>query len=231
MAREALRCDVCAVRGLAACAALDDAQRRELAKLGHHRRLKRGETLFASGDDNALTATLTSGVLKVSRFDEDGTEHILSLIHPAGFAGELFAPVAHHDVVAVTDCELCVFPRGDYERALERFPALGRALLRRSSQDLLEARTMLAAVTSRTAMQRVAGFLLAIAQAANDTECHPAAEFDLVLSRGEIASLLGLTIETVSRQLTRLEKDGVIERNGARGIRLTDAARLQGLAS
>lgn len=90
---------------------------------------------------------------------------------------------------------------------------------------------MLAAVTSRTAMQRVAGFLLAIAQAANDTECHPAAEFDLVLSRGEIASLLGLTIETVSRQLTRLEKEGVIERNGARGIRLTDAARLQGLAS
>ena len=231
MAREALRCDICVVRGRAACAALDDVQRRELAKLGHHRRLKRGETLFAAGDDNALTATLTSGVLKVSRFDEDGTEHILSLIHPAGFAGELFAPVAHHDVVAVTDCELCVFPRGEYERALERFPVLGQALLRRSSQDLLEARIMLAAVTSRTAMQRVADFLLTIAQAANDTECHPATEFDLVLSRGEIASLLGLTIETVSRQLTRLEKGGVIERDGARGIRLTDAARLQGLAS
>lgn len=206
-------------------------QRRELAKLGHRRRLKRGETLFAAGDANRLTATLTSGVLKVSRFDEDGTEHILSLIHPAGFTGELFTSVAHHDVVAVTDCELCVFPRDDYERALERFPALGGALLRRASHDLLESRAMLAAVTSRTATQRVAGLILALARAANDTECHPAAEFDLILSRGEIASLLGLTIETVSRQLTKLEKDGLIERDGARGIRLTDARRLERLAA
>jgi len=231
MARESLRCDVCTVRDRAACAALDPDQRRELARLGHHRTLKRGETLFAAGDENALSATLTKGALKVSSFDEDGTEHILSLIHPAGFAGELFVPQAHHDIAALTDCELCVFPREQYEKALQRFPELGRALLRRSSQDLLETRLLLAAVTSRTAGQRVAGFLLAMARAANDAECHPAIEFDMVLTRGEVASLLGLTIETVSRQLTKLEKGGVIRRRGARGILLLDAARLGKLAS
>lgn len=231
MARESLRCDVCAVRDRAACAALDQSDRRELSKLGHHRTLKRGETLFAAGDDNALIATLTTGVLKVSSFDEDGTEHILSLIHPAGFAGELFAAQAHHNVVALSDCELCVFPQEQYQKALQRFPELGRAMLRRSSQDLIETRSLLAAVTSRNAGQRVAGFLLAMARAANDAECHPAFEFDMVLTRGEVASLLGLTIETVSRQLTKLEKDGIIRRKGARGILLLDAARLGRLAS
>lgn len=231
MAREALRCDICAVRGRAACSALSEEQRRELARLGHHRSLRRGETLFTAGGDNALTATLTKGVLKVSSVDEDGTEHIVSLIHPAGFTGELFSPVAHHDVVAVSDCELCVFPRAEYERAIERFPVLGLALLRRSGATLEETRNLLAAVTRRTSLQRVASFLLALARAANDTECHPAHQFDLVLTRGEIASLLGLTIETVSRQLTRLERDQVIRRNGARGIELLDAARLGKLAS
>ena len=231
MARQSLRCDLCAVRDRAACAALDERERTELATLGHHRRLKRGETMFSAGDDNSLCATLVSGVLKVSSFDEDGTEHIVSLIHPAGFAGELFAPAANHNMIALTECELCVFPRGQYEQALERFPALGRALLRRSASDLEETRALLAAVTGRTALQRVAGFLLGLARAANDVACHPAAEFDLVLTRGEIASLLGLTIETVSRQLTRLEKDGVIRRKGARGIELVDAARLGTLAS
>ena len=230
MARQSLQCDVCAVRDRAACAALAPGQRSELATFGHHRTLKRGETLFAAGDDNQLTATLTRGLLKVSRFDEDGTEHILSLIHPAGFAGELFAPQARHDIVALTDCELCVFPRDRYELALQRFPELGRALLRRSSQDLFEVRALLAAVTSRTALQRVAGFLAALSRAANDTECHAATEFDLVLTRGEMASLLGLTIETVSRQLTRLEQDGVIRRKGARGVQVMDAARLGTLA-
>jgi CRP/FNR family transcriptional regulator len=231
VARESLRCDICAVRDRAACASLDQAERRELAKFGHHRRLSRGETLFAAGEDNDLSATLTKGLLKVSSFDADGAEHIVSLIHPAGFAGELFAAQSNHDVIAVTDCELCVFPRAQYEKALDRFPALSRAMLRRSSEALEESRTLMAAVTRRSAGQRVAGFLLALARAANDAECHPARAFDLVLTRGEIASLLGLTIETVSRQLTKLEKDGIIRRSGARGVEMLDAARLGKLAA
>ena len=231
MARDSLRCDVCAVGKRAACAALDYEERRELAKLGRHRELKRGETLFRAGDENALCATLISGALKVSSFDRDGTEHIVALIHPAGFVGELFAPSAHHDIVALTDCELCVFPRAQYEQALQRFPALGRALLHRTGEALTESRELLAAVGGRSAGQRVAGFLMSLARAANDTECHSATEFDLVLTRGEIASLLGLTIETVSRQLTKLEKEGVIRRRAARGILIADAARLGKLAA
>ena len=231
MARESLRCDVCAVRNRAACAALDEDERRELAKLGHHRSLGRGESFFTAGDENALSATLIKGVLKISAFDREGTEHIVALIHPAGFAGELFAPSAHYDVVALTNCELCVFPRVEYEKALQRFPALGRALLRRSSEALTESRELLAAVSGRTASQRVAGFLLSLARAANDTECHSATDFDLVLTRGEIASLLGLTIETVSRQFSKLEKDGVIRRRAPRGILIKDAARLGRLAA
>lgn len=230
VARESLSCDVCAVRDRGACSALDTANRKELAKLGHHRRLKRGETLFVAGDRNALSATLISGVLKVSGFDKGGTEHIVSLIHSAGFVGELFTPTAHHDIIALTDSDLCVFERAEYERALEHFPELGHALFRRSSNELMESRLLLASVAGRSARQRLAGFLLAVGRAASDSECYPAREFDLVLTRGEIASLLGLTIETISRQLTKLEKERVIQRQGARGIIVEDAARLSTIA-
>jgi CRP/FNR family transcriptional regulator len=230
MSRARLACDVCAVRDRAACAALDPTHRKELARLGFHQRLMRGETLFSAGAENTLSATLIKGILKVSSFDSDGTERIVSLIHPAGFVGELFTATAHHDVIALTDCELCTFPRAEYERALQRFPELGRALLRRSSQDLLETRSLLASVTSRTATHRVSRLLLALAHAASNSECHPAREFDLILTRGEMASFLGLTIETVSRQLTKLEKAGVVRRHGARGLTLEDVADLEKLA-
>jgi CRP/FNR family transcriptional regulator len=226
-----LSCDTCPVRDRAACAALDDEQREELARLGSHRTLKRGETLFAAGDDNGTCATLISGALKISSFDEGGTEHILSLIHPAGFVGEMFAPLARHDVIALTDSRLCLFTRARYEAAATRFPALGQALLRRASEDLFESRALIALMTGRPARQRLAGFLMAMANAASDSPCHPTASFDLMLTRGELASLLGLTIETVSRQLTQLERDGIIRRNGPRGIELVDAARLGTLAS
>ena len=231
MAGASLTCAACPVRDRAACSALDEEQRTELARLGSHRALHRGETLFAAGDDNAICATLISGALKISSFDEDGTEHILSLVHPAGFVGEMFSPLARHDVIALTDSQLCLFTRDRYEAAASRFPALGQALLRRASEDLFESRALMALMTGRTSRQRIAGFLMAMANAASDSPCHPAGSFNLMLTRGEIASLLGLTIETVSRQITGLERDGLINRTGLRGIELIDAARLGRLAS
>ena len=110
------------------------------------------------------------------------------------------------------------------------YPALARALLRRSQEDLHQARNLLALSTRTGAAARVAGLVLAFAQSASDSPCHPAATFDLPLSRGEIASMLGLTIETVSRQLTALERDGAIARKGRRGIELVDPAQLRHLS-
>ena len=231
MTANPLACSTCPVRDRAACTALGEGERGELASLGQHRTLRRGETLFARGDDGFACATLISGALKISSFAEDGTERILSLVHPAGFVGEMFAPIERHDVVALTDSQLCIFARRDYQRAIERFPALGRALLRRTAQDLFESRATIDLMSRRSARQKVAGFILAIARAASDSPCHAAANFELPLSREDIAGVLGLTIETVSRQLTHFERNGVILREGRRGIRLSAPEALERLAA
>ena len=160
----------------------------------------------------------------------EGVERILSLVHPAGFIGEMFAGTPQHDVVALTESEVCVFPANRYEQALERFPALGRALLRRSADDLYASRSLIDLMGRRTALQKVAGFLKGMADAASSSPCHAADRFDLPLSRGDLAGMLGLTIETVSRQLTRLEDHGAIVREGKRGIRIRDAALIEALA-
>jgi CRP/FNR family transcriptional regulator len=222
-----LDCAHCPVRDRAACAALSESERAALARAGRTRTLKRGETLFAAGDDNDACATLISGALKVASTDEDGTEHILALIHPAGFIGELFQPFTHHDVAALTDSTLCVFARSEMEDALQRHPALAQALLRRSQEDLHESRKLMALSARRGASDKVAALILELAQAASHSPCHAAGSFDLPLTRGEIAALLGLTIETVSRSLTALEDEGLIRRKGARGIDLVDPARLE----
>lgn len=221
-----LDCSSCPVRHRAACSVLDVEEREALARAGRTRKLKRGELLFAAGDENVACATLLRGALKVAAVDEEGTERILALVHPAGFIGELFAPFAHHDVVALTDSELCVFPKSEMGRAIEHNPKLSQALLRRSQEDLLQSRELLALSGRRSAAGKVAGLLLGLAEAASDSSCHAAKSFELPLTRGEIAGMLGLTIETVSRAITRLERDGVIRRQGARGIELVDPARL-----
>ena len=230
MAAVSLACASCPVRDRAACAALDEQEREDLAQLGRHRTLAPGEILFHAGEENEACATLVQGALKISAVDAEGTERILSLVHPAGFAGELFAPLARFDIVALTASRVCLFSRRDYEAALQRFPALGLALLRRSSEDLFGARSLMAMVGRHSARERVQNFLLSMANAASQSPCHPAREFNLPLSRAELAGLLGLTIETVSRQISALEKRGAIRRKGLRGIEILDAAQLGHLA-
>ena len=225
-----LDCTACPVKDSAACAVLSEEEREALAKAGRNRTLKRGEMLFAAGDDEAACATLVSGALKVSAVDADGNEQILSLVHPSGFVGELFAPFAHHDVVALTESSLCTFAKNDIEHALDEYPALAKALLRRSQEDLLATRSLLELTGHASAETRVAALLHDFASAASHSPCHLAESFDLPLTRGEIANMLGLTIETVSRKLGELEKDGVIARKGKRGIDVVDPAQLQVLS-
>lgn len=205
-------------------------ERAALAAIGRMRTAMQGEIVFAAGEEDTACSTLVSGALKVVSTDSEGNERILALIHPAGFVGEMFRPFAEHDVVALGESRLCTFARSDMEAAIERFPALARALLRRSQEDLHAARDLMAMTGRTSAEARIAAFLLAMARAASDSPCHPAHRFELPLSRGEIASLLGLTIETVSRRFGSLEASGAIRRNGLRGIELVDPARLLALS-
>ncbi len=223
-------CARCPVRESAACAVLEEEEREALARSGRHIAARRGDTVFAAGQENTACATLVSGALKVRAIDADGRERILALIHPAGFVGEMFAPFASHDVVALTDSRLCVFGRGSMERAIEDHPALARALLRRSQAALHESRCLLEMTAQGRAEVRLAALLLDFAAAASHSPCHNAERFALPLSRGDIANLLGLTIETVSRKFGAFESEGLIRRDGRRGIELVDPARLAAIA-
>ncbi len=225
-----LACAECPVRESAACSVLTEDERAVLASAGRTRLLKRGELLFAAGDEDTACATLVSGALKVVAYDVDGNEQILALIHPSGFIGEMFAPFAKHDVVALTQSQLCTFAKKDMERAVLDHPALAVALFRRSQEDLHSARSMLELTARASAEVRLAALIHDFAQAASDSPCHPASQFDLPLTRGEMANMLGLTIETVSRKLGELEDMGAIRRNGKRGIELLDPALLQSLS-
>ncbi len=224
-------CLDCPVRDHAVCSALDEEELAELARIGQHRTFSRGETIFAAGDDSIACATLVSGAAKLSKIDADGVERIVALIHPAGFLGQLFAGTTAHEVTALTDSRLCLFPRVGFERLMEAHPALTRSILERTMAELDASRALTDLIGRREAKARVAGLLLSMARAAAPSPCAIAKEFELPLSREEMASLLGTTIETVSRRLTELEREGAIERKGARGLAIRDAAALTSAAA
>jgi CRP/FNR family transcriptional regulator, anaerobic regulatory protein len=223
-------CAECPVKDHAVCAALSDDKRRDLASLGHHKSYDRGQTIFAAGETVWKCATLIEGVLKVRQIDRDGNEQIISLIHPSGFVGELFAGVTENDIVALTPAKLCLFERTHYEAALVRYPELSAALLRRSIRDTQEVRALFAASGRKTSIERLASLLILLSSAAGPAPCEPSLSFDSCLSRADMASVLGLTIETVSRQFSKLEKEGLIKRVGHRRLEIVNHGGLLSLA-
>jgi CRP/FNR family transcriptional regulator len=217
-------CDVCGVRDKALCGSLNDAELAGLAPLGVQRRLVRGETLVRAGDPALVCANVQTGVLKIASTTAGGSEAIVGLAYPGDFIGRPFAQAGAHDVVALNDVELCVFPRAAFERAIADHSRMERLLLQRTLAELDRARGWLVRMAHATASARVAGFLDDIRRRVGVSDCRRGVEtdaaraFDLPLSRGEIADLLGLTIETVSRQMTRLRAAGIIDLPGGRAI-------------
>ncbi len=109
------------------------------------------------------------------------------------------------------------------ERDRIRTPVATNEVLR----ELDEARDWMVTLGRRTAAEKVASFLLMIARKIDPAEAgQRSTAFDLPLSRAEIADFLGLTIETVSRQFTRLRSDGVIRIEHTRHVIVDDLGRL-----
>lgn len=221
-------CPDCAVRDRALCGSLDDEALRALNLLGRRRRLRRGDTLIWAGTESAICANLLSGVMKLSVSTADGREQTVGLLYPADFIGRPYADQADFTVTALGEVELCVFARTAFEQVLEAHARMERLLLQRTFAALDEARGRMLALARLSAAEKVAGFLRDMADRAGG--CRATASgpvtFDLPLTRGEMAEALGLTTETVSRQLTRLKAARAIALHGARGITIRDRALL-----
>jgi CRP/FNR family transcriptional regulator len=218
-------CQHCSVRDTAVCSALPEAGLAVLAARGQQRRIERGATLAKAGEPWPLCASVQRGLLKISHLGAGGHEAIVGLAWPGDFIGLPFAGqnIAAHDVVALSGVTLCVFPQAVMERTLADHPEMAQLLLARTLTELAAARGRVAVLARASALARVAGFLVETARrdpAARN--CEGVAAIELPLRRGEMADLLGLTIETVSRQVRSLERAGVIGLPGGRAVLIQD---------
>jgi CRP/FNR family transcriptional regulator len=219
-------CDLCVVRNRAICAALDSTEVEALNAIGRQRDLKAGESLIWEGDDSVLVANVINGVLKLSTGTEDGREQIVGVVYPSDFIGRPFGSTTGHGVTALTDARVCVFSRRDFDAFAREHPALEHKLLQRTLGELDRTRRWMLLLGRKSASEKLASFLLEMAERLVEPGCQtpagPTQRLDLPFSRQQIADVLGLTIETVSRQFTRLKDEGVIALPSRREVEILD---------
>jgi CRP/FNR family nitrogen fixation transcriptional regulator len=184
----------------------------------------RDEEIFGEGESADFVYKVVRGVVRTYRILDDGRRQI-SAFH---FAGDLFGlePGESHlySAEAVSDCEIGLIKRVALDRTSSQNSLLARELWSLASKELSRAQEHLLLLGRKTALERVATFLLEMAIRDPETEA-----VHLPMSRTDIADYLGLTIETVSRTLTQLEKSGAIALPSCRQIVLRDRNALSRL--
>ena len=220
-------CDLCLVRNRAICSALEGQEIEALNAIGRRRSLKAGESLIWEGEDSVLVANVIEGVLKLSTGTEDGREQIVGVVYPSDFIGRPFGSQTGHGVTALTDARVCVFNRRDFDAFAREHPALEHKLLQRTLGELDRTRRWMLLLGRKSASEKVASFLLEMAERLTSSTCETVGEikttrFTLPFSRQQIADVLGLTIETVSRQFTRMKSDRVIDLPSRREVTILD---------
>jgi CRP/FNR family transcriptional regulator len=229
-------CDTCVVRNRAICAALDAGEIQTLSTIGRRRTLEAGEPLIWEGDDSVLVANVIEGVLKLSTGTEDGREQIVGVVYPADFIGRPFGATTRHSVTALTDARVCVFSRSDFDGFASEHPRLEHKLLERTLAELDRTRRWMLLLGRKSAEEKVATFLLDMSERLVEPGCEhattgkPLDTFELPFSRQQVGDILGLTIETVSRQMTKLKRDGIIDLPTRRAVTVRNRAALQALA-
>ncbi|MEP1198961.1 transcriptional regulator FnrL [Tateyamaria sp.] len=222
-------CSSCPIRHRAVCARCDEDELGRLNEIKFYKSYVAGQTIAMRGDALDVVASVVEGTATLERVIEDGRTQMVGLLLPSDFIGRPGRETLQYDVTAVSDVTLCCFQRKPFETLLMEIPAVQQRLLEMALDELDAARDWMLLLGRKTAREKIASLLMLIAKRTMNQDgkvMGDVSRIELPISRETMANFLGLTIETVSRQFTGLRKDGVIDLDGNRIVRIPDLEAL-----
>ncbi len=215
-------CAECPSRIKGLCSALGETELCRLGSVSWHRRFRAGEVIHVEGEVPPSFCAIVSGVVKLMKSLPNGSQQIVGLFAAGDFLGRPFGGEARATAIAASEVEVCWFPRATVESLAASSGAVKDWLFEYVSAELEKAQEWIMLLGRMTAEQKMAVFLLTVMRTAAEGKTARAhtreIAVELPLSRTEIADYLGLTIETVSRQIARLRERGVISAGNTRAM-------------
>lgn len=222
-------CEDCPIRHRAVCAKCDSNELELLEDIKYYRSFAAGQTVMWAGDHMDFVASVVSGVATLTQTMEDGRTQMVGLLLPSDFVGRPGRSVAAYTVTARSDLMMCCFRRKPFEQMINTTPHIAHRLLEMTLDELDAAREWMLVLGRKTAREKIASLLSIIARrdaVLGDDAPGKELQFDLPLTREAMADYLGLTLETVSRQISALKRDKVITLAGKRSVTVPDMDRL-----
>lgn len=225
--KHAPACESCSLKGVCLPCGLSAAELYAFSSMAAtKRRVARTDSLFCTGDCLEAIYAVRSGAFKMVGVSGPGREKVTGFYLPGEIIGlEAISGGTHlFDAIALEDSEVCAIPIQQLEHMAGVMPALQKQLFRTVSSHISQHHGLMLLLGRMTAEQRLGAFLLSLSRRYRRLGYSPDA-FVLRMTREEIGSYLGLSLETVSRVISRFHCEGLIAVH-QREIRLISIERL-----
>ncbi|MFC3117478.1 transcriptional regulator FnrL [Jhaorihella thermophila] len=204
------KCTECPIRHRAVCAHCNPLELQELDEIKYYRSFEAGQTVIWAGDKMGFVGTVITGVATLTQTMEDGRTQMVGLLLPSDFVGRPGRDTAAYNVIATTDIVMCCFRKKPFEDLMARTPHIAHRLLEMTLDELDAAREWMLVLGRKTAREKdrkpsVDRRPPRCLDREKKATVGPLV-FDLPLTREAMADYLGLTLETVSRQISALKK-------------------------
>lgn len=226
-----IKCQTCSIRRLCLPVMLADSEIEHLENIVQRKKvLKKGEFLFHAGDEFDAIHAIRSGSLKSYTISSDGTEQITGFHLPGEIVGlNAISSTQYPSFAKALETSLvCSIPFDKLESLSRDIPGLQKQIFKVMSGEIREEQELMMLLSKKNADERFAAFIMNLS-ARFKRRGLSGREFQLTMTRGDIGNYLGLAVETVSRLVTRLQKQSLIGIQD-RYVEITDMEGLSQLA-
>ena len=224
------RCSICKVRTYSFCRCLDEDRLKDFSNVSFEKTFLNKQNIFLQNDQSDYLYNITEGNVKIYQLLDDGRIQIIGFLYPGDFFGSYRNNKYNYCAEAIGDLKTCVFNQKILDKYLDENPILAKELLNKTSFELTLAQDRLTVLGKLNAAERLVKFLLNISEQRNRIgwKNNP---ISLPMTRQDVADYLGITIETVSRELTNLKTSNIIKIITSKQIYLSNTEELKSYTS
>lgn len=196
---------------------LTEEEMRKILSKSRQMIFNKGEIIYHEGDPLEYLYIVHIGRVKIYQLFESGKEQLLRILESGEFMGELALfseKVLDSYAEALEKTEICAIHRNDMQEIMKDYPAIPLKILNEFSERLEETEYLVGQLSAKDVETRTASYLIKLAE--NKNTLH----IELPMSKGDLASHLGTTQETISRRLSQFQTEGWIEQIGHRTIKI-----------
>lgn len=185
----------------------------EVASITTEKTFKKGEMVYMAGDKGEKLYVIHSGRVKINRFTESGKEQVIRVLGPGEFMGELslFSSANMTDnAETLEDTTMCIIGGENLKGLMKKYPDIAFKVIEEISERLEKAENLIESISLSSVEKRLSQTLLNMAK--------DGSEINLEMSKGDLASQIGMSQETLSRKLSAFQELGIIRQIGHRRI-------------